>query len=208
MDFEKIKDIFNRIPYIPILLAYGGYLAYTTYDFLEGASSPLQDRIATYKKEEGKVKELEKKLKEAEEFIKNLDVKRQTLRNLTSQLNETKTTLSEEMDIPAFIKMVVTEARKVGLTVISIQPSGEKAQELWVEQKFDMQYRGVFVQLLVFLQRMASVQKIIRSDDITVRPIGSASARYVEIEGKLVLQTYRYACSKGEEKSSSPGGGT
>ena len=209
MDFDKIKEIFNRIPFITILMLYLGYLAYDTYDFLEGSGSPLQEKLAALKKEETKVRELDKKLKEAEEFIKNLDVKRQTLRNLTQQLNETRATLSEEMDVPAFIKMVGTEARKVGLTVLSMQPAGEKQQELWVEERFDVTYKGVFVQILVFLQRKASVQKIIRTEDITVHPQGSPSSRFVEIEGKLVLQTYRYLGAKGDDKSpASSSGGT
>ena len=203
MDFEKLKEIFNKIPFIPIVVIYCLYLGYTSYDFLEGAGSPLQDKLTAFKKEESKVKELEKKLKDAQEFIAKLDEKRQTLRSLTQQLNETRATLSEEMDVPAFIKMVGTEARKVGLTIMSMTPAGEKQQELWVEQKFDVTYKGVYVQLLVFLQRMASVQKIIRTEDITIHPQANASARFVEIEGRLVLQTYRYS-GVGEK----PAGGT
>lgn len=204
MDFDKIKEFLNRIPFTMILFVYLLYLGYNTYEFLEGADSPLQEKIAEYKKEEIKVKDLEKKLTETKEFIKNLDVKRQTLRNLSVQLNETRASLSEDLDIPAFIKMVVTEAKKVGLTVLSIQPTEEKVQELYVEQRFEMQYRGVFVQLLVFLQRLASVQKIIRTDEIDIRPVSTSSSRFVEIQGKIILQTYRYSGNKADEVISKP----
>ena len=200
MDFEKVKTVINRIPYIPILLLYLGFLGWQTYNFVDGADSPLVAKKDEIQKEEKKLKDAEKKVKESKEFIKNLEVKRQTLRSLTQQLNDTRATLSEDIDIPAFIKMVVTEAKKVGLTVNSIQPTVERPQELYVEQRFDMSYRGVFVQLVVFLERLANLQKIIRTDEIEIHPVSAPTqGRFAEIEGKLVLQTYKYSGAKPEE---------
>jgi Tfp pilus assembly protein PilO len=203
VDFEKVKEFLNRIPYIPILLVYLGIVGFQTYNYVEGTDSPIAAKETEIHKEEDKLRDLEKKVKDSKEFIKNLETKRQTLRSLTQQLNDTRTTLSEDIDIPAFIKMVVTEAKKVGLTVNSIQPTQEKAQELYVAQSFDMSYRGVFVQLIVFLERLASLQKIIRTDEIEIHPVSSPTqGRFAEIEGKLVLETYKYAGAKPEEANS------
>lgn len=196
MDFEKVKEILDRIPFVGMLMVYLLWVGYQTYGFLEDPASPLQMKKTDVVKQEEKNKQLDQKVKAAKEFYKNLDVKRLTLRNLTGQLNETRATLSEENDIPGFIKLVVTEAKKVGLTVSSIQPTTETVKELWVEQKFEMQYRGVFVQLLVFLQRLANLQKIIRSDEIDLKPVGQSNGRFVEIEGRMILQTFRYSASK------------
>ena len=73
---------------------------------------------------------------EAEEFYKSLNVKREQIRIQADQLSEKKAIISEEVDVPAFIKMLVTEAKRVGLSVYSIKPAKENKEQFYIEQNF------------------------------------------------------------------------
>ena len=208
---EKLKEALQKIPVVPIVAVIAGYLGYDYYSFMTDASSPLiqkQQQVEGVKKQNA---DLENKLKQAEEFFRSLDQKRNDLRVLALQLDALKASLSEDLDIPAFIKMINTEANKTGLAVLGIKPGEFKRSEYYVEQAFEMDFRGVYLQLLVFLERLANLERIVRTENITMRPVSSQTASYVELEGKLQLKTYKYQGSKADEllKANAPpqGGG-
>jgi hypothetical protein len=118
--------------------------------------------------------------------------KASTCRTLALQLNELKATLSESLDLGAFIGTVVKEADKVGLSVQGIKPSENKEGEYYTEQAFDMGFHGFYVQLLVFLDHLAGLERIIRVDKFTIKSTSPATSQYVDLEGTLQLKTYRY----------------
>jgi hypothetical protein len=62
-----------------------------------------------------------------------------------------------------------------------------------------MDFRGVYLQLLVFLERLANLERIVRTENITMHPVSSQKAAYVELEGKLELKTYKYQGSKADD---------
>jgi Tfp pilus assembly protein PilO len=189
----------NKIPVGMLVGLYMIYLGYDFYSFNTSAESPLQQKQAQIDSVKTEINNLNAKVKEAEEFIKNLEIKKLKLRTMASQLSEMKATVSEHLDIPMFIKMIVTEAKKVGITVVKINPTVEKKQEFYVEQPFELGFRGVYVQLLVFLERLSNVQKIVRVDDFSIRPTARSDSRYVELEGSLILKVYKYYSSKADD---------
>src|SRR5205807_885579 len=128
------------------------------------------------------------KLKELAEFQRNIDQKRSGLRLLAQQLQEMKGTLAEEIDIPLFINMVVGEAAKVGVTVLGIKPTEASASEFVGQQAFELSFRCVYVQLLLLLERLSTVERIIRVDNFDVKPTGPSSGAYVEIGGTIEIK--------------------
>jgi Tfp pilus assembly protein PilO len=158
---EQIKEILDRIPAMLLLAAILGYLAYGHYQFVTDPSSPLLQKTAQVTAAEAQKTELKNKLKAAQEFVLSLEKRRLELRALAKELEELKVSLSETLDIGALIKTVVGEAAKVGLSVSGIRPTDLKESEYYSEQSFALTFHGVYVQLVVFLQRIANLEKII-----------------------------------------------
>jgi Tfp pilus assembly protein PilO len=199
---EKINEILDKIPISLFLLAYLGYLGMDYYNFQNDPTSDLirkQNEITVAKQSNQK---LASKLKEFKEFVKTLEVKKAEIRKLAQELHEAKATLSENLDIPAFMKMTITEARKVGLRVISLKPTDSSTKEYYTEQLFLFTFRGVYVQVLAFLERLANVSQIVRVEEFSMRPVGSSQAKYVELEGTIELKTYKYIGSKADSLGS------
>jgi Tfp pilus assembly protein PilO len=203
---EQFREILDKIPAMLLLAAILGYLGYGHYVFVTDPASPLLQKQAQVVAAENQKKDLQAKLKAAQEFFLTLEKRRLELRALAKELEGLKVTLSETMDIGGLIKSVVTEAGKVGLTVSGIKPTDLKESEYYSEQAFAMGFHGVYVQLVVFLERLANLEKIIRVDDFNMSVVSSPTAQYVELEGVLQLKSYRYKASKADDlgKDSTP----
>lgn len=199
LDTGRVSEILGKIPVIPIFMAFLGYIGFNYYQFNNSPTSPLLIKRAELANAKQEASKLKAKLKEVEEFKKNLDLKREEIRNLAVKLDEMKATLSERLDIAGFLKTSVTEARRAGLNVISLKPGSSTEKEFYAEQSFEMVFRGVFVQLIVFMDRLAILNTIVKPDAIEIKPIGPNTANYVEIEGKMQLKAYRYLGTRVDE---------
>ena len=161
---DQVKEILNKIPYLMVIVTYGLWMGYKTYLFKTDTSSPLVRKQAEISGKKNDIKTQEAKKKDLITFEKNLDVKREELRALAVRLNETKASLNEDLDVPALIKTVITEAKKIGLRVEGLRPSGEEQKEFYVESRFKLPFRGAYAQLVVFLDIISRVNKNFRVD--------------------------------------------
>jgi Tfp pilus assembly protein PilO len=193
---ERLKEILNRIPIAGVLLVFAAYLLYDYYSFIHGEYQQRQTELQAVQAE---TQALTTKLAQAREFYKTLDQKRAELRSLAQQLEQMKATLADTTDVPAFMKMVVIEAARVGLTVLGLKPTTSQTYDYYVEQAFDLQYRSVYPQLVVFLERLSNLETIIRVDNFNAKRNGPSTAQFVELNGVLELRTYRYRTSKADD---------
>jgi Tfp pilus assembly protein PilO len=195
---ERINEIIEKIPITLLLVCYFGYLGFDYYSFIKDESSPLLMKSANIEAVTQSNKKIEERIKKLDDFLKSLDAKKVELRRLAQELHETQGTLSETIDVPAIMKMTLTEAEKVGLRVLSLTPSGSNAKEYYVEQTFQLTFRGVYIQLIAFLKRLSAVRQIVRVDTFKIKPLVSNRSRFVELDGTLEIKTYKYLGSKAD----------
>lgn len=200
---EGLLEKLNRFPIVLIAIAYAAFLGWDYYEFETSPGSELSTTREQVKALRAQIKMKDKRIKEGEKFFQTLEAKRAEIRQLAQQLADMKTTLSEELDVSAVIRLVTTEAQKTGLMVQSIRPGKERKEEFYFEQTFNFDFRGVFAQLLVFLDRVSSLQKIIKVDDFDIKPLSSKSSGPTLLTGKLRIKAYRYSGSKADEIANS-----
>jgi Tfp pilus assembly protein PilO len=198
MNLDSLKETLQKIPIGVLGVVAALYFGYDLYTFKTDPESPLLQKQSERQQLQDSNSKLQVKLTQAREFFKTLDQKRTEIRAMAEQLREMKAILTEELEVPGFIKLVVTEARKVGLTVLSIKPTELKKQPYYDEQSFDFNFRGVYVQLLVFLDRLSSIERIVRVDNFDIKSTRSVGP-YIELDGKVQIRSYRYVRSKEDE---------
>jgi Tfp pilus assembly protein PilO len=96
------------------------------------------------------------------------------------------------------MKTILTEAKRVGLNVFSIKPAAITQSDYYEEHPFDLGFRGVYVQLVVFLEHLSSLQNIARVDSLEIHPVGNSASKYVELEGTVQIKTYKYLGTKAD----------
>lgn len=207
MGNERIREMLEKIPVLPLLLLGVAYFGYDLFQFTTDAGSPLAQKQTQLIAVQAENTKIEEKIKKAQEFFKSLDVKREEIRLLATQLEAMKTTLSDQLDLPRFIKLVITEAAKTGIRVISLKPTESKKHEFYQEQAFDLTFRGVYLQVLVFLERISNLERVIRVDSFDIKRQGSSLAQYVDLGGTIQIKTYKYLGSRADEVTRPPAAG-
>lgn len=207
MNQDKLKETLDKIPVGLLVACFIGYLGWDYYTFTNASDSPLiikHSELESVKKENAA---LTAKVNAANDFFKHLEQKREEVRRLAQQLDDLKTTVPSEVDVPGFMKTVLTEAKRVGINVFSIKPAPITNAEYYEEHPFDLGFRGVYVQLVVFLEHLANLQNIARVDSVDIHPVGNSSSKYVELEGSVQIKTYRYLGTKADNVIKSGAGG-
>ena len=192
-------NILHRIPYTFLALIYVGWVGVDFYSFKTSDSSPLVAKRNELKSVETLIEAQSKKLEESKIFFQSLEAKRHEIRGLAQQLSEMKSGLNETIQIPAYLKTIVLEAKRSGLAVSAIQPGEAKREEFFGSQSFNMEFRGVYHQVLIFLDRIASLTEIIRVDDVDLKPLVAPAAQYIELEGKMKINVFQYIKSSADQ---------
>jgi type IV pilus assembly protein PilO len=146
----------------------------------------------------------QKKLTEAEDFFKNFEALKARIRQLATELEESKAILSTQIDLANFVRMLSLEAKKIGLTLKGIRPEQEKKREYYVEVPFSVSLKGAYVQALVFFDRIAKLHQVIHVTDFSIKPSGNVFTKYVELDGSVRLAAFKYLGSEADAIGSKP----
>ncbi len=199
MDLLSLRE-FVRVWAPMVGLAFAGYYSYDYYlVFQQDPGSPLaakKTELAAIKKQN---EVLQKKGTELEEFARQLEAKREQVRAIAQQLGETRGTIAEDVQMPDFMKMLISEAKRVGLTVLSITPARKTSREYYDEYPVSVKFRGIYAQVYSFVNRLSSLQRIVRIESVDMKPVSSAASKYVELEGSLEVKTFSYVGSKADQ---------
>jgi Tfp pilus assembly protein PilO len=204
---NPLLNVLKKLPFG--LLAFGvlGWYGYQYFTFMNSAESPLGIKKAEIESLKTENVKLKQKAQDAENFRLTLDSRRNQVRETLAKLGSMKSTISDAVDNVEFISTVLTEAKKVGLSVLSFDRDTARKQEYYTEHVYRLNFKGVYVQLLVFFERLANVQRVIRVDNFKLKPISGTSARYVELEGVVEIKTYNYELSNIDKEASAAAAG-
>ena len=196
---DRIKELIERIPWNILVILAVAVEGYQHYQWAKTPESPYVQKTNQAAALEKENADLDRRLHELADFIASLERKRAELRLLAQQLNDLKSSLSEDLDVPSFMKSTVIEAKRVGMNVLGLRPLTAITKEFYVEQPFDFHFHAVYTQLLLFIQHLSKQQRVVRADNLLVHPAGSNTARYVELDGTVQISTYRYLGSKADQ---------
>ena len=189
---------------MPLLILILALFGWDFYQFKSAPDSALNMKTNELAAVRANVEKLQNKIKEGQDFKRNFDQKREELRGIFTRLNEIKFSISEDIDPAAVMKSLASEAKIVGITISSVYPLLSKDQEYYVEYPFEMKFKGVFVQLIVFLKRLSALQSIITVEDVEIRSMGTSHSKYTDIEGTIRVKAYRYRASKADDLGGNP----
>ena len=194
-----INRLLSRIPLLTIAVLYCGWQAYGYYEWLNSPTSELGAKRTQLVQSKQTNDKLKAKLKEADEFYKGYDIQRARVRQLYTQLESAKGMLNADIDVANFLRMLSLEAKKLGIVIKRMKPDAEVKREFYTEVPFSVELNGAFVQMLVFFDRIARFQQIVRVDTFGMKPSNSNVTKYVELSGNARLLTYKYQGTDADE---------
>lgn len=207
---SQLSQAVMKVPPLVIALAYGGYVAYSAYSFTSSPDSPLVQQQTQLKQAETNLAAARAKLDSLKAFYAALDQKRSEVRKLALQLNQLKIMIPDKISLPDTQKLILTEAKRTGLSVQSWSQEPPKVLPDYTEQTFTMNAKGLFFRYLIFLDRITSASRILKVKDVDFSPQGPVSPkiRYVELGSKIEITAYSYNQTQADsaaQKQATPG---
>lgn len=197
----------ERIPYSFILVLILGGLGVDLFVFMTSDTSTLKTKQGELTTVQGDVAKAKARLDRVENFRKSLDVKREEIRKLAKELQDTKGILTEDADVAGFMKSIITEAQQAGVTVSSLKPGETTKLEYVVQQNYDLNLSGFYIQILGFIDRLTKTQKILYVDNFSLKPTSRSDQKLVDLDGTFQVKSFRYLGGKADEIGQSPSTG-
>jgi len=190
---EKLK----RVPFILIFVIYLGYTGVQFYEFSSSPDGQVEQHQVKMKQVREELDGFRKKLVEGQKFMKSLELRKTELRERVAKLSEYQGMLSEGLDVPSLIKMLLTETKKIQLKVDKIEPGRRIPKEFYVEQEFKLNVRGSFSQMVLFAQRVSQLQRILKIESFSFKPsVATGSRSSNQLDALLSVRAYQYTPSK------------
>jgi Tfp pilus assembly protein PilO len=189
---EQLK----RFPAFLFLFFWLGYLAYQGYLFLQSPESEVAQHQGRLERIKAEIEEQKKKKKEAEEFERTLKAKSEEIIVQSKRLAEFRGALSETADIPALVRLLHTEAKRLDVRVDSIQPGSRNPGEFYVEQQVQMTVRGTYKQLMSFFLRLSKTRRIVRIRSFNLNPLAAQGSPAPLLSSRLIVSSFQYTSSR------------
>ncbi len=208
MNSSSLKAILNRIPFKIFVLALLAWQGYQFWDFENGPDSAKMQKINELQGMQTSLANTKKSLEKLETFRRELETKRAELVAMVAKLGELKAQIREKLDDAEFLRIINAEAGRTGLQLERLNPEGlPQKKENYTEQGFQIGFRGIFVQVLVFFHRLTQMQSIAAIDSFTITAPNSQQAGFVRLDGVMRVNGYSYQVSRVDEIGKKPDAG-
>lgn len=207
---ERIKNLILRLnwSHVVVLIGCAGALFYFTLD-----RSELESKEQSQVSIQQELNTLERKVNEAREFERQFDDKKKKYTQLVKELQQLQSALPKQFYLPDLLTDLFKEAKQLEIEITTIQPdSKEEEKELYNSLGFSIEARGTFIQMLIFLDRMAHMKRLLNVENFSLnvdrqRPtqtlggdqgafastnMSGGRSVYPGIKATLRVVTYRY----------------
>lgn len=173
-----------------IILLYAGSNLYTLYTEktealvqLEAGTEPMQIKIT----KEGR------KLKQIEEFKKNLEVTKNRVKEVVTEIEKVQKQLPEDLNAAVVQEMLSDLSEKLRIKGVTQTPGNETTQGFYFTKEYNLKAIGTYLQGLILLENIEKSERIlnVKSYEVSYAKVENRS-RFPVLDINLVLESYRY----------------
>jgi Tfp pilus assembly protein PilO len=193
-------ETLKRFPFFMVFVAYAGYLGFQYYNFNYAPDGEVAIHKTKVQSAEAEIQTLKRKLAEGKKFMEALELKKAEVRELVAKLLLYQGALSEAPDFPSLMKVILTEAKKLEMKVDRIEPGKKNQREYYLEQEVKLEMRGTYQQFLLFMARIAQLQRILRVENYEMKlSPTTVTSHSITLSATLSIRAYQYTLSKEDQ---------
>jgi type IV pilus assembly protein PilO len=118
-----------------------------------------------------------------------------TLAAYRRQLESVEGLIPSGEELPDLLDAISMEARRSGVEISLIQPSGATEEAYYTRRVYDMAVIGRYHEITEFLTRVASLPRIVTPRDVVLAPTAASANRpsvadEVRLEARFSIETY------------------
>jgi type IV pilus assembly protein PilO len=113
------------------------------------------------------------------------------LRDLAAELRRAEARLPDQREIADLLSSVAGSARGVGLDIVLFRQKPEVAHDFYAEVPVEMQMRGTYHDVALFLDRVKRLDRIVNVSDMQLKKPRVEGERII-LEGSCTATTFRF----------------
>ncbi|MEO1173151.1 MAG: type 4a pilus biogenesis protein PilO, partial [Myxococcota bacterium] len=118
---------------------------------------------------------------------------------LQQDLNEARSQLPDEADVPQLLAQLDNAARQSGLSIENFAPTGENPKQFYSEVGVNMEVKGSYHEIATFVDAVGKMDRIVNVQDIQMTGPKVVNKKVV-LQSKFAIKTYRFINSSSEKK--------
>lgn len=146
---------------------------------------------------EGKLSELESKIKEQEVIARNLPSFQAEVSRLEEQLGLLLDQLPNSAEIPSLLKNISDLGRESGLEFLKFAPRGEVKKGFYAEIPFSLSLVGEYHAFVLFADKVSHLPRIVNLTDITFGQPRRAGGDRMTVNVGCSATTFRFLEQEG-----------
>ncbi len=173
-----------------LIIAYGAFEAWTTYQTheeemtsLEASIPQIQSQINRAKKEKKQIKSY---LRDIEEAKKNIELVALEVEKLQKKLPET----IKDAENLSLIKKI---AEGLNIKKIFLSPGIEENKGFYLTKRYEFTATGTFLQFLIFFEKIGGSERLLNIREVELRrSTDKQRGRFQLTNARVVVEAYRY----------------
>lgn len=173
-----------------LILAYGGFEAYTIYEAhteqmtsLEGSIPRIQGQINRAQKEKKQIKSY---LRDIEEAKKNIELVAQEVETLQKKLPES---IKDAENLNLIRKI----AEGLNIKSIYLSPGTEENKGFYFTKRYEFKGTGTFLQLLIFFEKIGASERLLNIREVNLQKSDKKQrGRFQLTNARIIVEAYRY----------------
>lgn len=144
-----------------------------------------------------KEQRLEQEIKRVEATVRNLEKHKAEMKETTEMFNMASQFLPQQQEIPTLLTSISSKGTSSGLEVETFKPKSEVFKEFYAEIPVDIQVRGPYHNVGVFLYEISKLSRIVSVSSINMSSPKKEDGEMI-LNTKFNLVTYRFIESSGK----------
>jgi type IV pilus assembly protein PilO len=165
------------------------FVVMTIFVFVNYLYKPLKQKEAELDREIA-TKSME--LKEIQEIVANLEIKKAEVRKLREELSYVEKRLPKEVNMPELIKTITTIAKKYNVTFYTFIPSGPHVKDVYKEIPISMSTKSTYHNLGRFLTAIGNLERILTPSGVQITRRTPTKDDASTISANLVITAFVY----------------
>jgi Tfp pilus assembly protein PilO len=177
----------------------------SAYYYFTLDQSEIENRKSSIVELQSQIVQHKAKIEEAKKFELEFEQRKKGYATTVAKLQEMQGALPKQFFLPDLLNDIVGETKRVDLDVTSVSPDPkEEKKELYSTLGVNLEARGSFLQFLVFLDRLATMKRLVgvasivldRDGESTIMVDGSR-VPFPALRAKIRIVAYRYGSGPG-----------
>lgn len=135
--------------------------------------------------------ELVQKRAQQRDYVDRLPQYEAKYNQLQQDLNEARSQLPDEADVPQLLAQLDNNARQSGLSIVRFEPRPEEAKDFYAEISVELSVDGSFHEIGTFVDAVGKMDRIVNVQNIRMTKPRTVNSK-VLVSSDFAIKTYRF----------------